>query len=110
MNPTLSNITLKGTNDDGNNIGIILREGTKANIFNVEVSNFPKYGIQVKDAETLNNMNNGSLFISGLTLTDNGEDYKDCDFSTNTESNTNPWFDADSNHGSGTNWMQNWTK
>lgn len=109
-NPTLQNITLIGVNDDGNNIGIILREGTKGKIYNVNISNFPKYAVQVKGTETTNNMNNGELFVSSLTLTNNGQNYDGCDFSTNTEVNTDNWFITDSNNGSGTSWMQNWTR
>lgn len=109
-NPTLQNITLIGSDVDGLNIGIVLREGTKGKIYNVEISKFPKYGVQVKGDESTTNMNNNELYVSNSYLFNNGQDFEGCDFSGNNFTNTNTWFENDSQIGSGTDWMNNWTK
>lgn len=108
--PILSNITLIGFNDDNNNIGIVLREGTRGKIYGVDIRNFPKYAIEVKGNESIDNMNNGYLFVSGVQLSNNGTGYKGCDFSNNSDINSDTWFETSNMIGSGTNWMKNWTK
>jgi hypothetical protein len=77
-NPTLSNLTLIGINDDGENTGMRLREGTKGKIYNAIVTNFPKSGIRVSDETTTNNMNDGSLMVSNSRVFNNGTNFKDC--------------------------------
>lgn len=49
--PVVSNITLVGAEDgDGGNTGVLLRHGTKGQIYNAIVTNFSKYGIEAKDS------------------------------------------------------------
>jgi len=110
-NPTLSNITLLGVDDgDGSNTGMRLREGTKGKLYYVKVSGFPKYGIRVSDQVTLDNVTNGELFVAHLDMSNNGEDFKDCDFSQNTSVSNESWFTQDTTIGSGEVWMDGWTK
>lgn len=110
-NPTLSNLTITGYDDgDGSNTGMRLREGTKGKIYNVVVSGFPKYGIRVSEQVTLDNVTNGELFVSNVSLYNNGTDLKDCDFSTNTETLTDAWFYIDNNVGAGTEWLIGWSR
>ena len=109
-NPTVSNITLIGVDDgDGSNTGIRLREGTKGRLYNVEVRDFPKYGVRVSDQVTLDNVINNHLFLSQTNVSNNGTDWKDCDFSLNVDTLTNNWFNYDTNIGAGTDWTQGWT-
>ncbi len=101
-NPTLSNVTLIGFNDDGLNTGMRLREGTKGTISNVLVYGFPKYGIRVSEQTTLNNVTNNELILNNSNLYNNGTDFKDCDSFITTNNGTST--------GSGTDWMSSWTK
>ena len=110
-NPTLSNVTLEGYDDgDGSNTGMRLREGTKGKLYNVEVYNFPKYGVRVSDSLTLLNKDNGELFVANSNVYNNGTDYKDCDFSQTTETLNDSWFEPSTQMGAGTDWTNNWTK
>ena len=77
-NPTISNVTLIGVNDDAKNTGMRLREGTKGKIYNAIVTNFPKSGIRVSNEQTTTNMNDGSLLVSHSIIFNNGNDFKDC--------------------------------
>ena len=43
-------------------------------------------------------------------MLNNGEDYKDCDFSQNTSVLNDSWFIQDTIIGSGEIWMDGWTK
>jgi len=102
-NPTLNHVTLIGYDDgDGNNTGIRLREGTKGTLSNVKVYNFPKNGIRVSDQITLDNVTNGELTATNLNVYNNGTDFKDC---AAFESNN-----VRTSDGSGTDWMNGWTK
>lgn len=71
--PQLSNITLVGVTDaDAGNQALKLREGTKAEIYNLIAVNFPKRGIQVEHDQTLKNLNDGSLVLdNAILLNDN---------------------------------------
>ena len=110
-NPTLSNITLLGVDDgDGLNSGMRLREGTKGKIYYASVSGFPKYGVRVSDQVTLDNVINGELFVANSSITNNGTNFKDCDFSQTTGTLNDSWFINDTNIGSGTAWMNGWTR
>lgn len=110
-NPTLSNITLIGVDDgDGSNTGMRLREGTKGKIYYASVSGFPKYGVRVSDQITLNNVSSGELFVANSEVTNNGTNFKDCDFSQTTSTLDDSWFINDITIGSGTEWMIGWTK
>ena len=111
-NPTLANLTLIGVNDgDDLNTGMRLREGTKGQIFNVYVTGFPKYGIRVSDEVTLQNVENGELFVANSLVENNGTDFKDCDsFIGLTQTLTDDWFYIDGTIGSGDFWTEGWTR
>lgn len=71
-NPTISNITLIGAMDaDGFNEGIKLREGTKAELYNAIVTDFPKRGIQVQHDLTLKYFDDQQLIITSLVMDNN---------------------------------------
>ena len=111
-NPTLSNLTLIGVDDgDGLNTGMRLREGTKGKIFNTYVTGFPKYGIRVSDEVTLQNVENGELFVANSLVEGNGTDYKDCDsFIGLTDTLVDEWFYTDNTIGSGDYWTEGWVR
>lgn len=134
-NPTLSNITLIGTNDDGANEGLRLRAGTKGKIYNILVTGFPKYGIRVSDQITTDNMNNGDLLVDYAVVFANGTNYDGAsvfEFNTNNTTETitmngvigtgtstfdptslSAWFETAMFKGavhSSNNWTQNWVK
>jgi hypothetical protein len=111
-NPTLANLTLIGVNDgDSLNTGMRLREGTKGQMFNVYVTGFPKYGIRVSDEVTLQNVENGELFVANSLVENNGTDFKDCDsFIGLTQTLTDDWFYIDETIGSGDFWTEGWTR
>ena len=111
-NPTLSNLTLIGVDDgDGLNTGIRLREGTKGKIFNTYVTGFPKYGIRVSDEVTLQNVENGELFVANSLVEGNGTDYKDCEsFIGLTDTLVDEWFYIDNTIGSGDYWTEGWVR
>jgi len=111
-NPTLSNLTLIGVDDgDGLNTGMRLREGTKGKIFNTYVTGFPKYGIRVSDEVTLQNVENGELFVANSLVDGNGTDYKDCEsFIGLTDTLEDEWFYIDNTIGSGDYWTEGWVR
>ena len=111
-NPILSNLTLIGVDDgDGLNTGIRLREGTKGKIFNTYVTGFPKYGIRVSDEVTLQNVENGELFVANSLVEGNGTDYKDCElFIGLTDTLEDEWFYIDNTIGSGDYWTEGWVR
>ena len=111
-NPTLSNLTLIGVDDgDGLNTGMRLREGTKGKIFNTYVTGFPKYGIRVSDEVTLQNVENGELFVANSLVEGNGTDYKDCEsFIGLTDTLEDEWFYIDNTIGSGDYWTEGWVR
>jgi len=101
-NPTLSKVTLIGFNDDGLNSGMILREGTKGNISDVMIYNFPSNGVKVSEQITIDNMNNSELTVTNTYVYNNGTNFNGCSV-----------FQSDNNgtsNGSGTDWMLNWVK
>jgi len=67
-NPTITNITMLGANDDGDNQAMKLREGTKGLIYNAICVGFPKRGVQVEHDETLANMVNGDLLVANSVV------------------------------------------
>lgn len=110
-NPTLSHLTLNGVDDgDGLNEGMRLREGTKGKIYNSIVTGFPKYGVRVTEQQTLDNVATGELLIANTDVVNNGTNYNGADFTNTTGQLNDSWFIQDSNIGSGTNWMNGWTK
>lgn len=132
-NPILSNLTIIGYNDDGANIGITLREGTKGKIYNAIVVNFPNSGVKVTETVTIDNMNNGELSVKNSIFYNNGVNFNSCSLfeSDNTNSTSDPglighngvfaggydvslinnWFISTDYIGAvETNWLLNWTK
>ncbi len=74
--PKIANVTMIGAEDgDGANQGLKLREGTKGNLMNFLVTNFPKRGCQVEHDVTLTNMNGGSLTFTN-SIIDNVSPFK----------------------------------
>lgn len=67
-NPTLTNITLKGRGAAAETDGMKLREGTKGNISNVLITGF-RDGIEVEHDQTLDNVKDGALIMSKVTVT-----------------------------------------
>jgi hypothetical protein len=54
---------------------------------------------------------NGDLFVANSTITGNGTDFKDCSsFDGLTKTLNDTWFIPDSTIGSGTQWMNGWTR
>ena len=111
-NPTLSNITLNGVDDgDASNTGMRLREGTKGKIYYASVSGFPKYGVRVSEQTSLDHVTNGELFVANSSITNNGTNFKDCaSFDGLTAVLNDSWFISDTTVGSGTDWMNGWTR
>ena len=69
--PVLSNVTLVGSPDSSNSdVGILLREGTGANLHNFIVTGFNDVGIDVDHAETFANALSGND-TDGYSLTGN---------------------------------------
>ena len=66
--PTLFNLTLIGDPDDDqgdeSDIGILLREGTRATIANSIVMGFKDYGLDVDNAATYRNLLDGSIAVT----------------------------------------------
>ncbi|MFW5805842.1 MAG: hypothetical protein ACOCVX_04870 [Bacteroidales bacterium] len=71
--PVLSNITLKGAGFN-DTYGMKLREGTKAEIYNVIVTGFPKRSIHVEHNQTLTNLNNDELNLDYAYISDDVTD------------------------------------
>jgi len=111
-NPTLANITLNGVDDgDGLNTGMRLREGTKGQIYYAYVTGFPKYGVRVSEETSLNHVVNGELFVANSTITGNGTNFKDCSsFDGLIMTLNDGWFIPDTTIGSGSEWMNGWTR
>jgi len=111
-NPTISNMTLNGVDDgDGLNEGIRLRAGTKGKIYYSIVTGFPKYGVNVTDVKTLENITNDELFVANSNVTGNGINFNNCSsFNGLIKTLNDSWFYSDSTIGSGTSWMLGWTK
>ena len=111
-NPTLANITLNGVDDgDGLNTGMRLREGTKGKIYNASVTGFPKYGVRVSEQASLDHVTNGELFVANSNISGNGTNFKDCSsFEGMTATLSDTWFYPETMVGSGTQWMNGWTR
>jgi hypothetical protein len=111
-NPTIANVTLNGFNDgDGLNEGIRLREGTKGKLYMFQVTNFPSNGVRVSNQVTLDNVKNEELFVANSVVSGNGTNFKDCSSFDGLQKTLNDsWFIVDANVGSGSSWMNGWTK
>lgn len=110
--PILSNITLNGVDDgDASNEGIRFRAGTKGKVYYSYITGFPKYGVNVTDQQTINNMNNGQLFVANSSVIANGTNYQNCQIFDGLQMTLNDsWFINDTTIGSGTVWAQGWTR
>jgi len=65
--PTLSNVTLVGTNLDGSDErGMVLRRGTGARILNSVITGFPQEALDLRDDATIANIEAGDLVIQGV--------------------------------------------
>ncbi len=102
-NPTLSNVTLKGNGSVSSDDGVRLRVGTKGQISNIMIDNFGGKGIQVKDDATANNVNDGSLAVTNIAITNCSAEFAYPDAVTKKFTN------GTTATGSGTNWMSGWT-
>lgn len=77
--PRLANVTLIGSpNSDASDIGMLLREGTAANLMNFLVTDFNDACLDIDHDETFANVDNGALTIENTTL-DCGTNIKDDD-------------------------------
>ena len=71
-NPTVTNITLVGADDgDADNIGIVLRHGTKASIHNALVTNFSSSGLMVDGPTSTDYINTGELTVTNCLIYQN---------------------------------------
>jgi len=86
--PMLANMTIVGSNsqDGETDIGILLREGTGANIYNTVVSDFGDAALDIDHDETFTNAGSSATNLTGnltiqstLLSTDNNTVYKDDD-------------------------------
>ncbi|MDD3568854.1 MAG: hypothetical protein PHT92_10690 [Bacteroidales bacterium] len=69
-NPTISNVTLIGSGDQGDEPqGMMLRAGTAGSIDNVVVKNW-KTGIEVRSDESIANIANSSLKVTNIKFVD----------------------------------------
>ncbi len=81
--PTLANVTLVGSGGENSDIGMLLREGTGANIFNAVVTNFGEAGLALDQAATFTNAGtadtlSGELTVNGTILWNpDASEYKD---------------------------------
>ena len=78
-NPTLKNVTIIGkadikNGDDETVDGMRLREGTKGNFDNVVIKGYSDDGIDVRSLATLENVNDESLKITNLFISNVGDD------------------------------------
>jgi len=102
-NPNISNVTLVGYDDgDAQNVGLLLREGTKGKFSNIKIYNFPSAGIKVTNQSTLDNITNNELTVSNINVNNNVVNFNNCS-SFESVNNTTAT-------GSGTDWMNGWSK
>ena len=81
-NPTIKNVTIKSVAgvrnaDDEKVDGIRIREGAKGSFSNILIVDFEDEGIDARSLATLENINDGSLSFSNITITNAGD--KDVD-------------------------------
>jgi hypothetical protein len=78
-NPKLYNLTLIGDPDfelgDESDIGILLREGTAAQIYNAIVTGFKEEGFEIDDASTYNQAQNGALIVNNSVFWQNNPNF-----------------------------------
>jgi len=86
-NPTIYNITLIGTpGSEKADCGILLREGTKAKIYNAIVMGWQESGLDVDHQATFNNANKGELILDNSIFFENKAE----NFVNDTEDKTKP--------------------
>lgn len=99
--PTLSNLTLIGSpNSEFSDVGILLREGTGANIHNTIVAGFNDVCLDVDNSETFSNAMSGDSLSGKLTIVNTIMDCQsnfemDDEKDENEEVITDPWSLAD---------------
>ncbi len=75
-NPTIYNLTLIGAvdmNNDESDIGMLLREGTKAHIYNAIVANFGESGVDIDEEQTWQHAQAGDLVVDNSIFIWNGK-------------------------------------
>lgn len=72
--PRISNITIISGGDPNADTGAVLRRGMQGTVANAIVLGWPDAGLDVDDAQTITNFNNGDLQIQSWFLSDNGDD------------------------------------
>lgn len=72
--PNVSNFTIISGGDAASDTGVVLRRGMQGTIANGIVLGWPDAGLDVDDAATITNFNNGDLTIQSLFLSGNGDD------------------------------------
>jgi hypothetical protein len=77
-NPMVYNFTLIGDPEGPeSDIGMLIREGTKAKIYNGIIMGFHEVGLDVDHAQTFENAANGELIIDNCIFYSNGIDFSD---------------------------------
>lgn len=71
-NPTLANLTMIGS--EAGSHGLVLRRGTLANISNALVTNFPKFGLDIRDEPAVAALMSGEMTITNSLFFNNGEE------------------------------------
>ncbi len=105
--PMISNLTLIGAgNGNGeSDLGMLLREGTGAYIYNAVVMNFGEFGIDIDQDATWDNAENGDLVVDYSVFFNNAIDKDGLDWSNDddeideedfiSDMMTNNWFGTD---------------
>ena len=95
--PTLSNMTIVGANGPSSDIGILMREGTRANIVNTLVYGWGESSLDIDNETTWNHTTTGHLMISGTRVDSDNNFELDPD-----ESHTvHDWFFSDDSNDEG---------
>jgi hypothetical protein len=79
-NPTIMNVTLVGApGSSDSDIGMLLREGTKAKIYNGIVMGFGDFGLDIDHQQTFDNVASGELIVDNFIFYNNALDFSDDD-------------------------------
>jgi hypothetical protein len=75
-NPTIYNFTLIGApNGPESDIGVLLREGTKGQLYNGIIMGFGEYGLDIDHQQTFDNISNGELVVNNCLFYSNAEQF-----------------------------------
>jgi hypothetical protein len=75
--PRVSNVTLINSGDALTDTGVVLRRGMEGTVANVIALGWPDAGLDVDSAETISNIDDGSLVVASMFLSGNGDDIED---------------------------------